>query len=117
MKSVVQLTLLSDKSFHMAYEYLDLETSVLLGEDEEGHVVLDDLVSMRHLLIAGACGSGKTVCINSMIVSMLLGCSSEKIKFIMIDPKKTELGLLLYNNPSSLGHLIRHFGATAHCLR
>lgn len=91
MNEVAQIDLISNKSFHKAYDYLSFETTVLLGEDTEGQLVLDDLESMRHLLIAGACGSGKTVCINSMIVSMLLGCSLEKIKFIMIDPKAVEL--------------------------
>lgn len=91
MRAMAQIELISNKAFHKAYDYLSFETTVLLGEDEEGQLVLDDLQSMRHLLIAGACGSGKTVCINSMIVSMLLGCSSEKIKFIMVDPKAIEL--------------------------
>ena len=82
---------IKNEDFHEAYLSLNLEGRMLIGSDEEGQLVLEDLKSVRHLLIAGACGSGKSVCINTLIISMLLGCNSDKIKFIMIDPKAVEL--------------------------
>ena len=62
-----------------------------LGKDVSGtnHVV--DLVKMPHLLIAGATGSGKSVCINTLIISMLYRLNPNELKFIMIDPKRVEL--------------------------
>ena len=84
---------IENADFHEAYLSLNLEGSMLIGNDEAGQLVLEDLESVRHLLIAGACGSGKSVCINALIISMLLGCNSDKIKFIMIDPKAVELSM------------------------
>ncbi|MBU0707029.1 DNA translocase FtsK [Patescibacteria group bacterium] len=62
-----------------------------LGRDVAGNVVLANLESMPHLLIAGATGSGKSVCIHSLIISFLYQNSPEQLKFIMVDPKKVEL--------------------------
>ncbi|MCX5726705.1 MAG: DNA translocase FtsK 4TM domain-containing protein [Candidatus Saganbacteria bacterium] len=62
-----------------------------LGEDLSGAPVFGDLSKMPHLLIAGTTGSGKSVCINSLIVSILLKATPDEVRFIMIDPKMVEL--------------------------
>lgn len=64
-----------------------------LGKDIAGGVMVTDLAKMPHLLIAGATGSGKSVCINTLIVSLLYKSSPEKVKLIMIDPKVVELSV------------------------
>ncbi len=62
-----------------------------LGKDISGETIVVDLAKMPHLLIAGATGSGKTVCINTVITSLLANFSPEELKFIMVDPKRVEL--------------------------
>ena len=64
-----------------------------LGKDLSGHPIYGDLLKMPHLLIAGTTGSGKSVCINSLITSILLKASPDEVKFIMIDPKMVEFSL------------------------
>jgi S-DNA-T family DNA segregation ATPase FtsK/SpoIIIE len=65
--------------------------TLALGKDIAGTPVVCDLGTMPHLLIAGTTGSGKTVCVNSIITSMLFSASPDEIKFIMVDPKMVEL--------------------------
>lgn len=67
--------------------------TVALGQDIEGNAVLTDLAKMPHLLIAGTTGSGKSVCTNSMIQSVLFKADPEEVKLILIDPKKVEFGV------------------------
>ncbi len=67
--------------------------TVALGHDIEGRPVMTDLAKMPHLLIAGTTGSGKSVCTNSMIQSVLFRASPEDVKLILIDPKKVEFGV------------------------
>ena len=67
--------------------------TVALGQDIEGNAVLTDLAKMPHLLIAGTTGSGKSVCTNSMIQSVLFRSGPEEVKLILIDPKKVEFGV------------------------
>ncbi len=67
--------------------------TVALGQDIEGRAVLTDLAKMPHLLIAGTTGSGKSVCTNSMIQSVLFRANPEEVKLILIDPKKVEFGV------------------------
>ena len=67
--------------------------TIALGKDISGEIVVTDIGKMPHLLIAGATGSGKSVCINSLIISMLYKSSPEEVKFLMIDPKVVELGI------------------------
>lgn len=62
-----------------------------LGKDVYGHPIMADLAEMPHLLIAGSTGSGKSVCINSIIASLLYRFSPEHLRFVMIDPKVVEL--------------------------
>jgi S-DNA-T family DNA segregation ATPase FtsK/SpoIIIE len=64
-----------------------------VGKDIAGKPVVADISKMPHLLIAGATGSGKSVCINTLIVSILYRCLPEDVKFIMIDPKMVELSV------------------------
>ena len=75
--------------------------AVALGKDIAGSPVLCDLSKMPHLLIAGATGSGKSVCINSIVCSLLYRTSPEQVRLIMIDPKQVELSV--YN---SIPHLL-----------
>lgn len=65
--------------------------TVVLGLDISGNPIVTDLKSMPHGLIAGATGSGKSVCINSMIISLLYKASPEELKLMLIDPKMVEL--------------------------
>ncbi len=66
---------------------------VVLGRNLEGDEVVDDLAKMPHLLIAGATGSGKSVCINAMITSLVYAHPPEKLQLLMIDPKMVELSM------------------------
>ncbi len=67
--------------------------TVALGRDIAGNVTLADLGKMPHLLIAGSTGSGKSVCINSIIVSLLYKAKPEEVRLLMVDPKVVELGV------------------------
>ena len=66
---------------------------MILGKDISGEPVLADLAKMPHLLIAGTTGSGKSVGINTMILSMLYRMPPDRCKFIMVDPKMLELSV------------------------
>jgi len=72
-----------------------------LGKDVYGNTVIADLAAMPHCLVAGATGSGKSVCINSIIASMLFKFSPDELRFIMVDPKVVEMQM--YNR---LPHLV-----------
>ena len=78
---------LQSKEFQTSKSKLTLA----IGKDSAGHTLLADLGGMPHLLIAGATGSGKTVCMNALIVSILFNATPEDVKFLMVDPKMVEL--------------------------
>ncbi len=89
-KSVVRMReLIESNSFVTSQSRL----TVALGRDIAGQVVVADLAKMPHVLIAGTTGSGKSVCINSLIVSLLYKSSPDDVRFLMIDPKVVELGI------------------------
>jgi len=88
---------LTQKHMRTGASKLDLA----IGKDTSGKAVVTNLAEMPHLLIAGTTGSGKTVCLNSLIMSILFNASPDEVKFIMIDPKMVEL--VPYND---LPHLI-----------
>ncbi|MCR5010333.1 MAG: DNA translocase FtsK [Clostridia bacterium] len=75
--------------------------TVAIGRSIGGEAIVADLKSMPHLLVAGSTGSGKSVCINSMIISLLYKAAPEEVKLILIDPKVVELSI--YNG---LPHLM-----------
>ena len=62
-----------------------------LGKDIAGKSMVADLAEMPHLLIAGTTGSGKTVCVNGIVMSMIFNASPDEVKFVMVDPKMVEL--------------------------
>ena len=89
--------LLHDPEFRSAKKRIPLA----LGKDVYGKTVIGDLAAMPHLLVAGATGSGKSVCINSIIASMLFKFGPDDLRFIMVDPKVVEMQM--YNR---LPHLV-----------
>lgn len=84
-------------------EFKETEASIpfALGKTLSGKNIVGDISTMPHLLIAGATGSGKSVCINALIISMLYKKSPEELKMIMIDPKMVEL-----NQYNAIPHLL-----------
>ncbi len=78
-----------------SYKNAKSKLNVALGKDITGDFVYCDLVKMPHLLVAGTTGSGKSVCLNSMIVSILYNATPDEVKLLMIDPKAVEF--TMYN--------------------
>ncbi len=95
--SVPLRELLQDPEFRSAKKKIPLA----LGKDVYGKTVIGDLAAMPHLLVAGATGSGKSVCINSIIASILFKFGPDELRFIMVDPKVVEMQM--YNK---LPHLV-----------
>jgi len=97
------------------YKSSDSKLKLALGKDISGVPLITDLDDMPHLLIAGTTGSGKTVCVNTIITTLLYNASPEELKFIMIDPKKVELAL--FNNiPHLLAPVVTDNKKAAHIL-
>ena len=84
--------LIDSKSF----KNFDSKVAFGVGKDLSGDIVVTDIAKMPHLLIAGATGSGKSVCINTLIMSILFKAHPDEVKLIMIDPKMVELSI--YND-------------------
>lgn len=91
-------------------------TMIALGKDVSGKVWLDDLSKMPHLLVAGATNSGKSVCLNAIIMSLLYQNNPDDLRFIMVDPKRVELPV--YNGiPHLLTPVITEVGKTINALK
>lgn len=99
-----------------AYKLRENNMMVALGKDVGGNVWFADLTKMPHMLVAGATGSGKTVCINSIILSLIYQNTPETLRFIFVDPKRVEL--TLYNGiPHLLTPVITDVKKTINALR
>ncbi|KGK08718.1 DNA translocase FtsK [Vibrio navarrensis] len=88
-----QTVYLSDVIASPQFEQATSPTTVVLGQDIAGEALVADLSKMPHVLVAGTTGSGKSVGVNVMILSMLYKASPEEVRFIMIDPKMLELSV------------------------
>ena len=83
------------------FQGAESKLTLALGKDTAGMPVVCDLAKMPHMLIAGTTGAGKTVCVNSIILSMLYNASPDELKFILVDPKMVEMAMF-----NRLPHLI-----------
>ncbi len=83
------------------YKTAKSKITFAVGKDIAGKSIVADLKSMPHMLIAGSTGSGKSVCINSIIISLLYRAKPDEVKFVLIDPKVVELG-----NYNGIPHLL-----------
>ena len=92
--------LIESKEFQSARAALP----IVLGKDLEGKPVIADLAKMPHLLIAGATGSGKSVCVNTIITSLVYRHTPQTLRFLMVDPKMVELSV--YNTLPHLRHKV-----------
>lgn len=92
---------LKDVIGHPKFMKAESPLTLAIGKDTEGIPYVADLAKMPHLLVAGATGAGKSVCINSMILSFLYKASPEDVRLIMVDPKMLELSVY-----SSIPHLL-----------
>lgn len=79
----------------------EYKLTMALGKDVSGAPIVTDLGDMPHLLIAGTTGSGKTVCVNTIITSMLYSATPDELRFVMVDPKMVELAVF-----NGLPHLL-----------
>src|SRR2546422_1072373 len=87
--TIVLREILEASEYHLSTYRLPLA----LGKDHTGKIVISDLQKMPHLLAAGATGTGKSVSINAMILSLIFRARPDQVKMILIDPKRLELGL------------------------
>ena len=88
-----EIVRLSDLLSSQAYEGVQSPLALALGKDIGGTPVIVDLAKMPHVLIAGTTGSGKSVCINALILSLVYKSTPEQVRLIMIDPKMLELAM------------------------
>jgi S-DNA-T family DNA segregation ATPase FtsK/SpoIIIE len=99
-----------------AFKKRESDLNISLGKDVSGFPWVADMANMPHLLVAGATGSGKSVCINSIIISLLYQNSPEKLKLILVDPKQVELNV--YNGiPHLLTPVITKADKTSNALK
>ncbi|HTL46923.1 MAG TPA: DNA translocase FtsK 4TM domain-containing protein [Verrucomicrobiae bacterium] len=112
VSSVVSLRELIDSAHFRAKK---AELPLVLGKDTSGKTLIADLSVMPHILIAGTTGSGKTVCVNSIITGLLYNSTPEQLKLVMIDPKMVELAV--YNKiPHMLTPVVTNVKKAAHTL-
>jgi len=98
------------------FRHRKTNSMIALGKDVAGKVWLDDLSKMPHLLVAGATNSGKSVCLNAIIVSLLYQNNPDDLRFIMVDPKRVELPV--YNGiPHLLTPVITEVSKTINALK
>lgn len=86
------------------FRQANFDLPIALGEDLEGRPIVADLAKMPHLLIAGATGSGKSVCINTIITSLVYHHTTDRLRMLMIDPKMVELSV--YKDLPHLRHTV-----------
>lgn len=99
-----------------SYKKSDVRLPLTLGKDVTGNPIVVGLEKMPHLLIAGATGSGKSVCINALILSMMYANTPDELKLIMVDPKRVELSG--YNNsPYLIAPVITETNKTVNALK
>ncbi len=91
-----EIVTLSELVSHKMFFSKETALPTVLGKDIQGNVQIVDLVKTPHLLIAGATGSGKSVCVNAIICSLLFRCPPDQLKLLLIDPKIVELSF--YND-------------------
>jgi S-DNA-T family DNA segregation ATPase FtsK/SpoIIIE len=96
--SIVQLREVMDTE---VFRTLKSPLKLALGQNVSGEPIVADLTGMPHLLIAGTTGSGKSVCVNGIICTMLMTCKPDELKMIMVDPKRVEL-----TNYNGIPHLM-----------
>lgn len=89
----VQVVSLQEVVASDAFETAKSTVAFAMGRDITGNCIVSDIAKLPHLLIAGTTGSGKSVCMNSLIVSMLYKSTPDEVRLIMIDPKMVELGV------------------------
>ena len=97
----VQMITLRDIIASREFKNSKSKITFAVGKDISGTAIVADLKTMPHMLIAGATGSGKSVCINSIIISILFKATPDEVKFVLIDPKVVELG-----NYNGIPHLL-----------
>ncbi len=99
-----------------AFEKSPSPLTLVLGKDIAGHAVITDLIKMPHVLIAGTTGSGKSVCINALILSLLYKSTPDQVRLIMVDPKFLELSV--YDGiPHLLAPVVTDMNQAANALR
>ena len=98
------------------YKNTKSKLTLVLGKDIAGNVVVTDLAKMPHLLVAGTTGSGKSVALNAMILSILFQATPEEVKFIMIDPKMVELSFY-YDIPHLLSPVVTDMSQASNALK
>lgn len=98
------------------YQHTSMTLPLVMGKDTAGRPVVADLAKMPHALVAGQTGSGKSVGVNAMIVSLLYHATADEVKFIMIDPKMLELSV--YEGiPHLLAPVVTDMSEAANALR